>query len=175
VTAPPLPGRVRQVGFVVRDFESAIQSWLAAGVGPWFVIRNVPLDCVYRGAPCEVTVTTGLANIGDMQIELIAQHDATPSIYTEFLSSGREGYHQIAWWTDDFDAALGAATAAGWLVVWSGVGPGGLRFAYAEPAGGVATVYEISETNDGVAAFYEHIRAEADDWDGSDPIRSLEF
>jgi hypothetical protein len=171
----PLPGRVRQVGFVVHDLDRAVQSWLAVGVGPWFVIRNVPLDCVYRGEACAVTVTTALTNIGDMQIEVIAQQDSTPSIYTEFLASGREGYHQIAWWTDDFDGSTTAAAAAGWPVVWSGTGPGGLRFAYAEPAGGVATVYEISETNDGITAFYEHIRTAAVGWDGSDPIRSLEF
>jgi hypothetical protein len=173
MSASPLPGRVRQVGFVVHDFDRAVQSWLAAGVGPWFVIRDVPLDCVYRDETCAVTVTTGLTNIGDMQIEVIAQQDSTPSIYTEFLDGGHEGFHQIAWWTDDYDGSASAVEAAGWPIVWSGAGPGGLLFAYVEPDGGVATVYEISETNDGVTAFYEYIREAADGWDGSDPIRSL--
>jgi hypothetical protein len=35
---PPLPGPVRQIGYVVHDFDAAWASWLAAGVGPWYVL-----------------------------------------------------------------------------------------------------------------------------------------
>ena len=38
---PPLPGPVRQIGYVVHDFDAALASWLAAGVGPWYVLRGV--------------------------------------------------------------------------------------------------------------------------------------
>lgn len=174
MSASPLPGRVRLVSFVVHDFDRALQSWLAAGVGPWFVIRDLRLDAVYRSRACEVTVSTGMTNIGDMQVEVIAQQDATPSIYTEFLQSGREGFHQLAWWTTDFNAAVRDAEAAGWPIVWSGGGDYGVRFAYAEPPPGApATIYEISEISDGIGGFYQLIRDAADGWDGSDPIRPL--
>ncbi|MBV9512835.1 MAG: VOC family protein [Mycobacteriaceae bacterium] len=53
----PLPGRVRQIGYVVKDFDAALASWLAAGVGPWFVLRGLPMSANYRGEPCEVTMT----------------------------------------------------------------------------------------------------------------------
>ena len=108
----PLPGPVRQIGYVVKDFDKALASWLAAGVGPWFVLRGLQLQASYRGQPCAVTLSIGLANTGDMQVEVIQQEDATPSIYTEFLDSGRDGYHQLAWWATDFESAVRGGPAA---------------------------------------------------------------
>lgn len=77
-----LPGPVRQIGYVVRDFDAALESWLAAGIGPWYVIRGLRMKALYRGDPCAVTLSIGLANSGDLQLEVIWQDDATPSIYT---------------------------------------------------------------------------------------------
>jgi hypothetical protein len=61
---------------------------------------------------------------------VIAPEDSAPSIYREFLDSGHQGFHQLAWWAEDFDAALVAAEAAGWPVVWSGGEVGLTRLAY---------------------------------------------
>jgi hypothetical protein len=129
----PFPGQVRQFGYVVGDFDRALHGWLAAGVGPWFVMRGLSQHGVYRGASCDVRLSIGMANIGDMQIEVIAQDDDQPSIYTEFLAGGDGGFHQLAWWVDDYEAALRSAAARGWPVVWSGGEPGAVRFAYVEP------------------------------------------
>jgi Glyoxalase/Bleomycin resistance protein/Dioxygenase superfamily len=168
----PLPGPVRQIGYVVRDFDGALESWLSAGVGPWYVMRGLTLQARYRGEPCEVTLSLGWANTGDLQVEVIRQEDATPSIYTEFLASDQEGFHQLAWWATDFDSAVRDAEAAGWPVIWSG-GEGGVRFAYVEPPAGLATVFEISELTDSASGFNELVRNAACGWDGSDPIREL--
>ena len=167
-----LPGPVRQNGYVVRDFDATLDWWVAAGVGPWFVIRDLPQKTTYRGEPCEVALSIGFANAGDMQVEVIAQAGATPSIFTEFLTSGREGFHQLAWWVDDFEAALRVAEDAGWPVVWSGGGDG-LRFTYVEPPAGPAAVFEIVENTEMTTTVNSMIREAAVDWDGSDPIRTL--
>ncbi|MFZ0832953.1 MAG: VOC family protein [Mycobacterium sp.] len=169
----PLPGPARQIGFVVEDFDATLQSWLAIGVGPWHVMRGISFAGLYRNQPCEVTLSIGLTNIGDMQIEVIQQENDGPSIYTEFLDSGRRGFHQLAWWTADFDATLRGAQAAGWPVVWSGGQDLGARFAYLEPSAGPAEILEIVELSEGVSAFNDLIRDAADGWDGSDPIRTL--
>jgi hypothetical protein len=47
----PLPGPVRQIGYVVTDFDHALTSWLEAGVGPWYVIRGLRMQADYRGEP----------------------------------------------------------------------------------------------------------------------------
>jgi Glyoxalase/Bleomycin resistance protein/Dioxygenase superfamily len=166
-------GPIRQIGFVVSDLDKALESWVALGVGPWYVIRGQQLRTQYRGEPCEVTLSIAFANSGDMQMEVIAQDGGDPSIYSEFLASGREGFNQFAYWAADFDAAVQSARDAGWPVVWSGGDTEGVRYVYLETAGGPAPIIEISELNDATKGLGDFVRAAADGWDGSDPIRSL--
>jgi hypothetical protein len=172
---PPatLPGAIRQIGFVVTDLDTALKSWLSLGVGPWYVIRGQKQCASYRGVPCEVTLSIAFANSGDMQIEVIQQENDAPSIYTEFLSTEGEGFNQFAYWATDFDATMRSLTDAGWPVVWSGGEGDGVRYAYAVPPGGPAAIIEIMELNEATNFLAEFVRAAADGWDGSDPIRSL--
>lgn len=168
-----LPGPIRQIGYVVTDLDSALAEWVALGVGPWFVIRGIPQRVNFRGRPCEITLSLALANSGDLQVELIHQDDDTPSIFTEFLAADGPGFHQLAYWSEDFDRAMQAVAEAGWPVVWSGGEDVGTRFAYVEPPGGPAAVIEImelTETTQGMAAM---VRDAAANWDGTDAIREL--
>jgi len=167
-----LPGEVRQIGYVVTDLDDAIAGWLKMGVGPWFVIRNLPQRVTYRDAPCEVKLSMALSNSGDLQVELIQQLDETPSIFTEFLAATGGGFHQLAYWAEDFDAAMAKLTEAGWPQVWSGGEGEGVRFAYFEPPTGAAIV-EIMELTEASAGMGAYVREQAIGWDGSDPVREL--
>jgi catechol 2,3-dioxygenase-like lactoylglutathione lyase family enzyme len=170
-----LDGPIRQIGYIVRDLDAAIDSWLALGIGPWFTIRELTQkDCSYRGELCEPTLSIAFANSGAMQIELIQQIDDAPSIYREFLDAGAEGYHQLAWWVTDFDAIQQKANDAGWSVVFSGGGDGAVRFAYFEPDSKVSTIVEVMELNDSSRGMGELVAGAAAEWDGvTDPIRAL--
>ena len=167
-----LPGPIRQLGYVVRDLDAAIASWLAMGIGPWFVMRGLTQHVRYRGQPCSVTLSLAWANSGDMQLELIHQTNDTPSTYTEFLANHGEGFNQLCWWTDDFEATMAAIRAAGWPVVWEGGEDQGQRYAYGEPPAGAA-IAELTARTDALEGLAELIRSAAADWDGSDPIREL--
>lgn len=171
-----LPGPIRQIGYIVTDLDAALASWVTLGVGPWFVMRGVPIRALYRGAPCETTISLALSNSGEMQIELIAQDDDTPSVYTEFLQSSGPGYHQLAYWTEDFEQTMASVRDAGWPVVWLGDENIGTRFAYVETPNGpahISRVVEIMELNEMLAGMGTFIRDAAAGWDGSDPIREL--
>ena len=168
-----LPGTVRQMGYIVRDIDAAIATWLALGVGPWYVLRGQQQSGIHRGEPCTVTLSVAFANSGEMQVELIQQDDDGPSIYTEFLGSGHEGFHQLAWWTDDFESTMAMVEQAGWPVVWSGGEAGSVRYAYVEPAAGPAAIVEIMELTDASRGMAELVRRAAAGWDGTDPVRSL--
>lgn len=170
---PVLPGRIRQIGYIVRDFDAALNDWVQLGVGPWFVMRGITQSGTYRGQPCTVTLTIGFANSGDMQIEVIHQDDDSPSIYSEFTDAGGDGYHQLAYWADDFDAALAAGQGAGWPVVWSGGDAESARYAYFEAPGGTATIIELMELTASSSWMVDFVRTAAVQWDGSDPIRVL--
>ncbi|OBB16833.1 VOC family protein [Mycolicibacterium elephantis] len=168
-----LPGPIRQIGYVVTDLDRALAGWLELGVGPWFVMRGLTLTARYRGLPCQITQSLALANSGDLQVELIQQEDQTPSVFTEFLAANGEGFHQFAYWTEDFDATMAAVQAADWPVVWSGGEDVGTRFAYVEPPNRPASVVEIMELTEITAGMATFVRAAAASWDGSDPIRPL--
>ncbi|MDT5014451.1 MAG: hypothetical protein QOD39_611 [Mycobacterium sp.] len=168
-----LPGPIRQIGYVVNDLDVAIAGWLQIGVGPWFVLRGVPIRATYRDEPCETTLTLGWANSGEMQIELIHQEDDTASIYTEFLRSNGPGYHQLAYWTENFEETMAAVRDVGWTVAWLGGEDVGTRFAYVETPNSPATIVEITELNDATAGLNQFVSDAAMNWDGSDPIRAL--
>jgi hypothetical protein len=171
-----LLGPIRQIGYVVTDLDLALASWIELGVGPWLVIRRLPMRALYRGEPSETTLSLALSNSGELQVELIQQHDDTPSIFTEFLASNGPGYHQLAYWAEDFDATMKAVEDAGWPVVWSGGEGLGVRFAYVEPPNSpphISQIVEIAELTDAQAASATFIRDAAANWDGSDPIREM--
>lgn len=75
-------GEVMQLAFVPADFDAALAHWLKVGAGPFFALDHVKLDEVrYRGQPAEIDFSMVLGYWGDLQIELIRQHNAAPSIY----------------------------------------------------------------------------------------------
>ena len=80
----------------------------------------MPIRALYRGEPCEITLSLALANSGEMQIELIQQEDDTPSIYTEFL---RPTDPDITSWLTGLTISTPrwqSVRDAGWPVVWLG-------------------------------------------------------
>jgi catechol 2,3-dioxygenase-like lactoylglutathione lyase family enzyme len=136
-------------------------------------MRDLTQNAIYRGETVSVPFSVAFANNGALQIELIHQLDDGPSIYTEFLSAGREGMNQLAWWAPDFEATMAAAEAAGWTVVWRGT-DAGTKYAYLEvPDENPAAIVEIMELNDQTRGMGMMVREAAADWDGSNPIRSF--
>ncbi|OBA98492.1 glyoxalase [Mycobacteriaceae bacterium 1482268.1] len=168
-----LPGPIRQIGYVVTDLDQAMAGWVELGVGPWFVLRSLPMQAHYRGEPCETALSLAYSNSGKLQIELIQQQDNTPSIFTEFLDAHGPGLHQLAYWTSDFEETMRVVENAGWPVVWAGGEGYGVRFAYLELPNAPAAVIEISELTDATAANAMFIHDAAAEWDGADPIRVL--
>jgi hypothetical protein len=101
-------GPVRQNGYVVRDIEAAMKHWIEVlQVGPWFYIDRVQTDWFrHRGQDSTVELSIALANSGDLQIELIQQRNDAPSMYKEFLDSGREGLQHVAFWSTDYQSPV---------------------------------------------------------------------
>ena len=172
-------GKVRQNGYVVRDIDAALRHWTGVlGVGPFFYIDRVPVKGFrYRGQPSDVQMSIALANSGDLQIELIQQRNAAPSLYRDFLEAGHEGLQHLAYWTTDYQADYDRLLAQGYGVGHEGeIGEQG-RFAYfdtdAPPDAHPGTVIELSDVSGPKGRFFEHIRRAAETWDGSDPVRPV--
>ncbi|HEX3567998.1 MAG TPA: VOC family protein [Acidimicrobiales bacterium] len=165
------PGRIRQFGFIVGDIDAAIAQWVALGVAPWLVMRDIGMEgCQYRGELSEPVISIGLSNSGDMQIELIQQHGETPSIYQEFMEARVGGLHQVAYWVEDLDAVRANAMAAGWTEVWRGPKDGPTGFSYLEHQDAPVAIVELMELNDGTRAMGSAIQAAGEAWTPGQPV-----
>jgi hypothetical protein len=170
-------GNPAQLGYIVRDIRGAMDAWVEHGVGPWFYFEKVETDYFrHRGVDSPLEMSAAFANSGDLQIELIQQRNDAPSLYREFLDSGREGFQHISYWTTDYQALYDRAASLGYVVGHEGcIGGEQGRFAYLEHAGaqGSGTLIEISDVSGPKGMFFAHVRELAADWDGSEPIRQL--
>ncbi|MBV9045238.1 MAG: VOC family protein [Alphaproteobacteria bacterium] len=169
-------GRVCQNGYVVRDIEAAMKHWTEVlGVGPFYYIERVKMDWFrYHGEPSNAEVSIALANTGDLQIELIQQRNDAPSMYRDFLMSGREGLQHMSYWTRDYQKDFDRFVATGFKIGQEGQigGPQG-RFVYFDTETHPGTVIEVSDISGGKGAFFDRIREAAATWDGSRAIRPV--
>jgi hypothetical protein len=168
-------GQISQIGYVVTDIEASMRQWIQHGVGPWFYLERVRTDYFrHRGVDSPVEMSIALANSGDIQIELIQQRNDAPSMYREFLDSGRSGAQHVAYWTTDFAELYRRALASGYTVGHEGqIGGEQGRFAYLDTEHDRGTVIEISDISGAKGQLFAYIREQAGTWDGTDPIRRI--
>lgn len=168
-------GAIRQNGYVVRDIESAMKHWTEVlGVGPFFYMPHLEAEeFAYRGEPSDVDMSIALANSGDLQIELIQQHNTAPSLYKDFIDAGREGLQHVSSWVADIQTEIDRLTSQGHVIAQEGALSGGIRFVYFDTEFHPGTVFEMSNLAGDLAAIPQMVADAARDWDGRDPIRSL--
>ena len=169
-------GKICQNGYVVRDIDAAMKHWTEVlGVGPFYYIERVKMDWFrYRGEASDAEVSIALANSGDLQIELIQQRNDAPSMYRDFLSSGREGLQHMSYWTRNYRPISTA------LSLWAS--RSGRRVRSADRTGALSTSTpkpiqvpssKCPTSLAAKAAFFERIRQAAANWDGTRAIRPV--
>lgn len=168
-------GEIMQLAYVPADFDAALKFWLETmGAGPFFSLDHVTLEDVrYKGKPANIDFSLMLGYWGELQIELIRQHNDAPSIYSTWRNEQREGLHHVCILVDDMARARSACNDADAQVVQEGRVPGGGEFVYADTGGGPGTMLEILKPGPGSRDFFAMMRDAARDWDGSNPIRKL--
>ena len=93
-------GTPGQIGYIVNDLESAAQKWTdTVGIGPWRIVEHAPFTSFrYNGQASDVDAGIALAFMGDVQIELIQQHNDAPSMYRDLLDTYGEGAQHICFY-----------------------------------------------------------------------------
>jgi catechol 2,3-dioxygenase-like lactoylglutathione lyase family enzyme len=168
-------GAVMQLAFVPADFDAALAFWTKTmGAGPFFVIDHVQLEAVkHQGQPAEIDFSIALGYWGDLQIEVIRQHNNAPSIYTSWRDAGLQGVHHVCILVDDMALARRVCADAGAVVMQEARMPGGGEVIYVDTGGGPGTMVEILQSGPQTAPFFAMMRDAARGWDGADPIRRL--
>ena len=101
---PTFPG-VFQYAYFVADIEQAAAQFAELlGAGPFFVApHHKTTQFQYKGQPIEADVSYAFGYAGDAQIQLIEQHDETPSIYRDMFPIGSYGLHHVARLVQDYE------------------------------------------------------------------------
>jgi len=142
---------VAQVGFVVKDLDATVENWVRLfGVGPWhFYTYGKPLvrKMSYHGKPVEYRMRLALANIGPLRIELIQLLEGD-TVYADFVREHGYGMHHFGLLTDDMEASLAQARAAGLAMTMDGSGfgrDGDGHYAYLDTEDALGTTIELIE------------------------------
>ena len=77
---------------------------------------------VYRGDKLQLDISSAFGQWGGMQVEIVKQHSAGRSYFTEM---GRYGFHHFAIFVDDLDAAISEFAVFGCEVAGYGKRPDG--------------------------------------------------
>jgi hypothetical protein len=156
-----------QLAWVVPDLAAAAAAWHAThGVGPFLLNRKLQLDDPhYRGRPAATSFSTAVAQHGEVQIELVEQHDDSPSAYRETVPAGTTGFHHVAVIAPDFDSELARYRAQGHAVAAHGRF-GDMRYCYVDTVASLGHIVEIVEDKPGIRAFFAAVRKAAERWDG---------
>jgi methylmalonyl-CoA/ethylmalonyl-CoA epimerase len=170
-------GNVRQLGYVVESLDAAIAAWSQKlGLGPWTVIKNVPLQMTYLGAPSQPLIDVALAFRGDVQVELIQQKNDAASPYRGFIEQRRFGLHHIAFVIDDIAAGVANAQRQGLELVCDIRMPTGGRYVYFKsPAPGETTFIEFLENNEQMKQMFAQGITAAAGWNGSGEPMVIDF
>jgi len=161
-----------QIAFVTDDMQASLDYWCGLmGVGPFFELRLV-IDGTYMGKPSRPEITALIGYWGDLQVELIAQHDDEPSIYRDW-DGGPFLLHHVCILTSEVEAARAKVVADGGEVVQTIEMPGGRQF-YAQFGRG--PYLEVAQVPDKVRAFSDVMKQAAREWDGvTDRVRPISF
>jgi catechol 2,3-dioxygenase-like lactoylglutathione lyase family enzyme len=168
------PGGIVQMGWVVTDLDAAAARFASTlGAGPFLVGRHIEVtDLRHRGVRAPTDFSFALAQAGNVQIELIEQHDDTPSVYRDMYGRGEEGFHHLAFIVPDVAAEVARYGAMGFEVGGDGIF-GDSRFAYVDTHKAVGHMVELIPDSETIRALFSAVREAADDWDGRELIREI--
>jgi hypothetical protein len=166
----PLMNRaaVIQNCYIVRDLEAACRRLNRMyGIGPFLGGQEGLLtEHTYRGRPeAPIGIRGVFVQSGDLNIELVQLTSSTPSAFHDMFPDGREGFHHVAVFTEDYEKERDAFVAAGYPVASEFIAVG-KKFCYIdarEPLGHMIELYPPHKT---VRAMYQKTRDAAAAWDG---------
>ncbi len=166
-------GAVVQFAYTVADLEQAMAGYTSRlCIGPWFVRGPfTPPAARYRGEPTSPELSVARAFAGHTMLELIAQHDETPSVFHEGGGPRRYGFHHWAVMTDAFDAGVERYAALGYDEAFSDRLPSGSRVVYLDATRDLPGMIELIEHTDEQERIYTRMYEAAAEWDGREPVR----
>ena len=156
-----------QNAYLVNDIDQAIERWHGLwGIGPFFVRRHIVFaSVVYRGAPSRIDMSAAYVQAGPIQVELVTQHDNSPSAFRDMFAPGTEGLHHVAMIPVNYGEMIAHYTGLGYPVAAEVRTAGGRGAAFLDARPLVGHMMEVYVPGDGITALYRDVAAAAASWD----------
>ena len=164
---------VFQYAYFVESIEASAQAWTdTVGAGPFFVTRHHVADAfAYRGQAIEADVSYAFGYAGECQIQLIEQHDDTPSIYLDMFGDGTYGHHHVAKLVPDFAGERDRLIGLGFDLACE-LHANDIDAAYLDTRSVTGTFTELHSITDRIKGSFARWKAAHDEWDCSgSPLR----
>jgi hypothetical protein len=142
------------------------------GWGPFVLLEHIALErSLHRGTPRPFDHTSAYGQAGDVMVELITQHDDTPSALRDLYAQHQSGVHHVACFVDDLRAELQRFRDRGVAVALDARTSTGVDFAMVDLSDELGHMLELYEPGEDLRRFYAHVRKLADGWTGERPVR----
>jgi 4-hydroxyphenylpyruvate dioxygenase-like putative hemolysin len=170
----PAIGPIVQIAYVVEDLDAAIAHWThKLGVGPFYVIRHQEYETVtHRGSLTSPDVSLAFAHSGDLNVELIQQHNDASSVFDDFIKAYGYGLQHLGVFSEDIEADTGALAAAGIAELQRGLSKTGAETRFYDTEFHPGAMLELLKDGSRIREFFEILRRAAANWDGVTPTLS---
>ena len=171
-----LPGKPVQIAYFVTDIRRAAETMaVATGAGPFFVVENIELEWgQHRGKACDFVHSSAYGQWGDIMMELVRQDSEGPSPFRDMYGPGQEGIHHVACFVDSIDEAIAGFDGMGYPTAARAKAKIGTEFAFIDTREVLGHMIEIYVPDDSLSGFYELVKQASREWNGEDPVRSLQ-
>ena len=156
-----------QNAYLVNDIDQAIERWHGLwGIGPFFLRRHIQFaSVVYRGKPSTIDMSAAYVQAGPIQVELVAQHDNSPSAFRDMFAPGVEGLHHVAVLPENYDEMMAHYTRLGYPVAAEVRTAGGRGAGFLDTRPLLGHMMEVYVPGEGINALYRDVAAAAASWD----------
>ncbi|MEN3950782.1 VOC family protein [Iodidimonas sp. SYSU 1G8] len=159
--------------YIVRDLEQACARMNKLyGIGPFLGGGNGVLnEHYYRGQKADPIEIRGVfVQSGDLNIELVQLVSKGPCAFSDMFPNGKEGFHHVAFFCDDYEAERDAFVAAGYPVASEFTVGFGAKICYVDARDSLGHMLELYPESDIIRGMYEQTRRAAETWDGKELI-----
>lgn len=166
--------QIFQYAYFVDSIGVAAGRWAAlTGAGPFFVTEHhSPDEFSYRGTDVEADVSYAFGYSGETQIQLIEQHDDTPSIYRDMYPTGF-GHHHVARLVDEdrYEAARDHLVGTGFELACE-LRANDIRACYLDTRPSIGVYTELHTITPRILTTFARWRDAHAEWDGTgSPLR----
>ncbi|MGI9623379.1 MAG: VOC family protein [Acidimicrobiales bacterium] len=156
-----------QYAYFVESIEQSARWWSRiSGAGPFFVTEHHTADTFsYRGQDLEADVSYAFGYAGEAQIQLIEQHDDTPSIYLDMFPNGTYGHHHIALLVPDYEYHRDRLIGEG-FVLGCELHANDIDAAYLDTRSTIGCFTELHSHTERIVNTFARWRQAHQDWDG---------